>query len=98
MFGMARVSDYMRINLLEFGVYSFSVDVAKVLLVFLICSKLKDKLLYWVSQLWSFHVRIKVVQCIMHDSHVLVLFYHNSLGLRSHCKHCCNIFGLCCRL
>ena len=74
MFGMTRVSDYTRINLLEFGVYPFSVDVTNVQLDFLICSKLKANLTYWMSQLWSLHVRIKVVQCIMHDTRVIILF------------------------
>ena len=35
-------------------------------------SKLRDKFMYWKSQSWPFHVRLKVVQCIMEP---MILYY-----------------------
>ena len=45
--------------------YPMDVDVSHVQLIDWIGSKLKDKFLYWKTQLWPFHVRLKVVQCIL---------------------------------
>ena len=45
--------------------YPLGIDVTNVQLLDWIGSKLKDKFMYWKSQLWPFHVRLKVVQCIL---------------------------------
>ena len=41
------------------------VDVANVQLIDWIDDKLKENFMYWKSQLWPFHVPLKVVQCIL---------------------------------
>ena len=74
MCGIARVSDYMRINLSAFE-DPLNVDVANVQLIDWIGSKLKDKFIYWKSQLWPFHVRLKLVQCILIS--MLLYFVNN---------------------
>ena len=45
--------------------YPLGVDVTNAQLLEWIGSKLRDKFMYWKSQSWPFHVRLKVVQCIM---------------------------------
>ena len=77
--------------------YPLGVDVVNVQLIYWIGNDLKGRFMYWKSQLWSFHIDFKVVQCIVnHDTHAIVFFYHYSLGLRRLYKHCSNHLGTCC--
>ena len=43
------------------------------------------------SQLWSFHLQLKVV-CNVSWYPCYCIFYHCSIGLNMHYKHCCNLF------
>ena len=45
--------------------YPLGVHVTNAQLLKWIGSKLRDKFMYWKSQSWPFHARLKVVQCIM---------------------------------
>ena len=72
-------------------------NVTNAQLIEWISSKLRDKFMYWKSQSWPFHVRLKVVQCIMEPmilsylpllpwtkkavSHSLSLFYGENTQL-----------------
>ena len=45
--------------------YPIGVDVSHVKLIEWVSKRLEDKFMYWRSQFWPFHVRLKVVQSIM---------------------------------
>ena len=45
--------------------YPFGVEVSHVKLIEWVSKRLEDKFMYWRSQFWPFHVRLKVVQSIM---------------------------------
>ena len=45
--------------------YSLGMNVTNPQLIEWMSSMLRDKFMYWKSQSWPFHVRLKVVQCIM---------------------------------
>ena len=72
--------------------YPLGMNVTNVQLIEWMYSKLRDKFVYWKSQSWSFHILLKVVQCIWN------LWYY----IRSHCCHgqrrlcilSCNLFSI----
>ena len=76
MFGITRVNAYTR----TVGVYAVNVKQ-----IDWISCKLKDKFMYWKSQLWPFHVQLKEVHFIMMAMILYIL----------PCN-CCNHFGSCC--
>ena len=52
--------------------YPLGMNVTNGQLIEWMSSKLRDKFMYWKSQSWPFHVRLKVVQCIMEP---MILYY-----------------------
>ena len=52
--------------------YPLGMNVTNGQLIEWMSSKLRDKFMYWKSQSWQFHVRLKVVQCIMEP---MILYY-----------------------
>ena len=54
--------------------YPLGIEVTNVQLIDWIGSKLRNKFMYWKSQLWPLHVRPKVVQCILIP--MLLYFLH----------------------
>ena len=45
--------------------YPIGVDVSHVKLIEWVSKRLEDKFMYWRSQFWPFHVRLKVVPSVM---------------------------------
>ena len=52
--------------------YPVGMNVTNAQFIEWMSSKLRDILMYWKSQSWPFHVRLKVVQCIMEP---MILYY-----------------------
>ena len=52
--------------------YPLGKNVTNAQLIEWMSSKLRDKFMYWKSQSWLFHVRLKVVQYIMEP---MILYY-----------------------
>ena len=66
--------------------YPLGMNVTNGQLIEWMSSKLRDKFMYWKSQSWPFHVRLKVVQCIMEP---MILYYLPFVLF-------CNLFDICC--
>ena len=74
--------------------YPLGMNVTNGQLIEWMSSKLRDKFMYWKSQSWSFHVRLKIVQCVMEP---MILFTcHCCHGQRRLCLLFCNLVDICC--